>query len=103
METKLIKLLEIKKDTNRHFISEKFLRVQVIEITKENQKKGLFDKHKGELLIIAIKGAGKVVTMGEEIIFEEGDQVFINDGTAFRIESDNKTIVEIIWSPGLNN
>lgn len=100
MESKLFKISEILKDTGRHLVSEKHLRIQIIKVQKGFESKDYYDKHKGELLIICLEGSGKVITPIGETLFTSNDQVFLND-TPFRIESDNKAIVELIWSPGL--
>lgn len=102
MEAKLIEKDELLKNYNRHYISEENIRVQVVEITGNNKVSNKFyDKHKGELLIISLKGFGKVITPESEIAFDEHDQVFVNTATPFRIESSDRTIVELIWTPGL--
>ncbi|TYQ15424.1 UNVERIFIED_CONTAM: hypothetical protein Cloal_1872 [Acetivibrio alkalicellulosi] len=102
MKVKLIRKNELLEDYNRHYVSEKNIRIEVVEVTQNSKNVTRFyDIHKGELLIISLKGSGKVITPEAEIVFEEHDQVFINNDTPFRIESDSKTLIELVWSPGL--
>ena len=103
MESKLLKNSELLKDVGRHYISEENIWVQVIEVTRGSKNTSQFyDKHKGELLIISLKGSGSVITPEMAIDFNEKDQVFLNNGTPFRIESDDLAVVELIWTPGLS-
>ena len=93
---------ELLKYGGRHFVSEKFLRMCTVEYKKENQPMKWIheDWNKTfELLIIILKGSGKLETPNMNVSFGVGDQIYLIN-TTHRLLSYENIELELIYLPG---
>lgn len=89
-------------DPGRHWASENYIRIQVLKI-EATETDYLFDRYKGELLILVLEGQIYAKTEDNKALVDEGNQVLFTNGQAFAVYNSGKfqkSIIQFNWMPG---
>lgn len=89
-------------NTGRHVASETHIRIHISEIPCREDI-SLYSDYHGELLLVVLKGNGKLVTRDETVSLSDKDQILLVNSEPFFLTSDSiddMMVVQFCWLPG---